>query len=792
MFRREWRQQVLVLALLSLAVAGAVFGATTAYNMTPSADAGFGAADRRIRLDGSDPAVMQADLETVRSWFGTVEVIGHRYLPVPGSVESVELRFQDPAGPLGAPMLARGGGRYPVADGEVAVTDAVAETFQVGVGDSFEIYAQVRTVVGLVENPADLDEEFVLMPPAPPAARDSLTILVKGEARAFDDGPRGALPSLSDSQRRGTTEKAAAAAITLALATVVMLLVCLVAAAGFVVVAHRRLRQLGMLAAIGATPRHLRLVVLANGIVVGGVAAVVGTAVALLAWVATGSRLEAAAGHRIDRFDVPWWLLATCVCLAVATSTVAAWWPARTAARVPITRALSGRPPRPRPARRSAVVAVVFLGAGFACLAVGNDAPADESNPLLVMAGTVAIVLGILFASPVAIRALAATAGRLPVAVRLALRDLARHQARSGAALAAISLGLAISTAIVVLATTTAPTPESGNLSDRQVLVRVGDAEPVIPDRSDDDLLRLGSEVDRWAASLPGATVLALQVAVSPSTGERRNGEAVNPVAILGRLVGADTVRDVGVLYVATPEVLAHVGRDPAQLSAETDVLTSQRGELYFANVADRTLATTPVSRIEPLEAPDYSSAPRSLITPAGIQRHGLEAAGAGWLVTTASPFTSAQLAEVRALAAGAGLTVEARRGQGGLGALRSGATAAGMLLALCILAMTVGLIRSEAGRDLRTLTAAGATSRARRTITATTAGGLALLAVTLGTAGAYIALVAGYLDDLDPLTRVPLLHLSVSAVGIPLAAAAAGWLLAGREPPFLARPALE
>jgi putative ABC transport system permease protein len=114
------------------------------------------------------------------------------------------------------------------------------------------------------------------------------------------------------------------------------------------------------------------------------------------------------------------------------------------------------------------------------------------------------------------------------------------------------------------------------------------------------------------------------------------------------------------------------------------------------------------------------------------------------------------------------------------------------MLLALCILAMTVGLIRSEAGRDLRTLTAAGATSRVRRTITATTAGGLALLAVTLGTAGAYIALVAGYLDDLDPLRRVPLLHLSVSAVGIPLAAAVAGWLLAGREPPFLARPALD
>ena len=38
-------------------------------------------------------------------------------------------------------------------------------------------------------------------------------------------------------------------------------------------------------------------------------------------------------------------------------------------------------------------------------------------------------------------------------------------------------------------------------------------------------------------------------------------------------------------------------------------------------------------------------------------------------------------------------------------------ATAAGALLALAILAMTVGLIRSESAGDLRTLTATGATA---------------------------------------------------------------------------------
>ena len=114
------------------------------------------------------------------------------------------------------------------------------------------------------------------------------------------------------------------------------------------------------------------------------------------------------------------------------------------------------------------------------------------------------------------------------------------------------------------------------------------------------------------------------------------------------------------------------------------------------------------------------------------------------------------------------------------------------MLLALAILAMTVGLIRSEAGRDLRTLIATGATSTTRRAVTASTAGALAFAAMVLGIAAAYVALVAGYAHDLKELGNVPVLELAITVVGVPLIAAAAGWLLAGREPPSLARRALD
>jgi putative ABC transport system permease protein len=114
------------------------------------------------------------------------------------------------------------------------------------------------------------------------------------------------------------------------------------------------------------------------------------------------------------------------------------------------------------------------------------------------------------------------------------------------------------------------------------------------------------------------------------------------------------------------------------------------------------------------------------------------------------------------------------------------------MLLALGILALTVGLIRSETAGDLRTLTAAGAASRTRRTLTAATTGALALLGAVLGTLGAYAALIAWHVDELGTLRRVPVGYLAVVIVGLPLAATAAGWLLAGRQPPSLARQPLE
>ena len=74
--------------------------------------------------------------------------------------------------------------------------------------------------------------------------------------------------------------------ISIAAAVLGMLLIALVGVGGFTVLAQRRLRAIGMLAAQGATQRHIRLVVRANGAATGIVGAIAGAVLGFLAWLA--------------------------------------------------------------------------------------------------------------------------------------------------------------------------------------------------------------------------------------------------------------------------------------------------------------------------------------------------------------------------------------------------------------------------------------------------------------------------------------------------------------------------
>ena len=62
-------------------------------------------------------------------------------------------------------MLALLDGRYPKAPDEVALTDDAASLLSAHIGERVELGGVARTVVGMVENPTELDDEFALVAP---------------------------------------------------------------------------------------------------------------------------------------------------------------------------------------------------------------------------------------------------------------------------------------------------------------------------------------------------------------------------------------------------------------------------------------------------------------------------------------------------------------------------------------------------------------------------------------------------------------------------------------------------
>jgi putative ABC transport system permease protein len=827
LFRREWQQQVLVLALIGFSVAATTVGVALAYNAVQPQDAMFGTANSSMTFSGSD----HADVTAAEKAFGAVDEIDDTNIPIPGSLNTLDLRAQDPNGKYGHPTLRLVTGHFPSGTVEIALTTGAAATFNAHIGDGFVANGHTRRVVGIVENPLNLNDEFALVAPGQVASPGQVTILFDATAKQVDAfQPTGNAMGIGT---RGTLNKTTAAVVVLALETIGLLFVGLVAAAGFAVMAQRRLRALGMLGALGATDRHVRLAMVANGAVVGVVGSLTGAAVGLIAWIALAPTFERLIKHRIGRLHLPWWAIAASMVLAVVTAVVAAWWPARSAARSSIVAALSGRPSPPKPAHRFFGVGGFLLAGGVGCLAFAHR---STPNTFLIVAGMVATTFGMLFVGPLFIRGLAAVGRRAPIALRLALRDLARYQARSAAALGAISLALAIAATVTISAAAAAVPPAEANLANNQAIIYLGsggggsapgDGSAAIPERTGAEVHSLQPRVDALAASLHAQAVIPLTEAVDPASPTVSPGTTVADVtATLGKVQTVTHGGQKGIeitdeipLYVATPALLAYYGISPSAINANTDVITGRSDLGGFVVIAprggptpcDSSQARCPANGAKPtpgpatprgpdewhptiqtLTLPRYTSAPGTLLTMRALQEFGLRSVTAGWFIQTRSPLTTAQINSARQSAAAAGITIETRQKQTSNAELRYGATAVGLLVALGVLAMTVGLIRSETANELRTLAATGATSTTRRTLTSATAGALALLGALLGTGGAYTALIAWHRSDLHPLTRVPYLDLVVIIVGLPLIAITAGWLLAGREPPSIAHQPLE
>jgi putative ABC transport system permease protein len=412
-------------------------------------------------------------------------------------------------------------------------------------------------------------------------------------------------------------------------------------------------------------------------------------------------------------------------------------------------------------------------------------------------------------AAPAGLALLARLARRAPVVVRLALRDLARYRARSGAALGAISLSVLIAVLICVTAAArygSAIDYVGPNLAPNQLIIypQLAFTTPNAP------CLR-----DPGGCPAPTRAQLAVMARqardIAGSLGSRNVIQLETTDSQLQRAAAGRTWD--GAVYVATPQLLRAYGLSAAQVSPGTDIATRRPGlssttkmrllygAVKFGPIDPGTPCLpsdcAPNPKIQEIGSlPSGTSAPNTVITEHAVRQFHLTISTVGWLVQTPNPVTASQISAAQHAAGPAGMIVESRNSIPSFTEILDVATTFGILLALGILAMSVWLVSSETASNLRTLTAAGASATARRAITAATAGALALTGAFAGLVAGYVAAIgffrASQLDNLSALTSIPVANLLLIGVGMPLIAVAGGWLLAGREPKAIGRLPLE
>ena len=834
LFRREWRQQLMILLLVIVAVAAIVVGATVAVNTPQPANFGFGTASDLATFQvatspsnagkgsGQSLANVEAQIAALRHRFGTVQVIENETRHVPGSTQTYQLRAQDPHGPYGGPMLQLLSGRYPTGPNEIAVTPGLASELNLHVGDTWPTGG--RTVVGIVQNPQSLLDQFALVPPGQVTNPTQVDVLFN--APGVDPSRIGS--NVSTPATVANNNAFNPETIVLGVATVGMLLIALVSIGGFTVLAQRRMRALGMLESMGATDRNVRLVIRANGVIVGVVGALVGFALGLVLWLAYRPHNEQSAHHLISMFALPWAVIVPSMVLAVVATLVAADRPARAITRVPVVSALAGRPAPPRQIHRSAIPGVVALVIGFIFFSF-SGAAGHGGGIIWLIPGFVALITGIILVSPFFLAVLARVGRRAPIAIRLPLRDMARYRARSGSALSAISLGVMI--AVIICAVAVA---RYGNVFDHVGPNMAANTLNVYsPPPAGTQVFNPGQRGSQTAPAPPSvqsqeATVHAIASAVGAKDVVELDQPAVNlqnPSAS-GRQWN-------GPIYVATPALLRAYGINPSSIPSDVDILSS-RPDLAGSGVQltwsggskGGGLLTGPGAQGSPVggvgpgntnscepgsclahpviqeesQLPTGTSAPNTVITESLLHRLGLQSQNSlsGWMLQSDNAVNTVQLRQANALAAAGDLSIESKNDAPSSSEIVNWATVFGIALALGILAMSVGLIRSETASDLRTLTATGASSRTRRALTAVTAGGLAFLGALLGTVAAYVGLAGFFRSNQlegglsDIVNHVPWSNLFLLVIAMPIAAALIGWVLAGREPADIATRPME
>ncbi|NUW34928.1 ABC transporter permease [Nonomuraea sp. SMC257] len=370
-------------------------------------------------------------------------------------------------------------GRFAATRDEIVVAPALADA-GVRVGDTLKVtrWDRPRKVVGIAENPnRPGDMELISLPgsvllkdnapnfwladtPAPLQWDDvrrlnAVGLMVSSRA-VIEAGETPGDSYLRDERLQNDT--------LLWVATIVIIVVMetvLLAGPAFAVGLRRRRRELAVIAAQGGSAAHLRAIVLADGLVLGGAATVLGVPLGVGgAWLA--APYVARSGTPLGPLDVPWGQVLGVAALGLVSGLVAAVVPAVQAARQSPVQVLSGREGevgeiRARGGRPVLGLVLVLLGLGATAAAL----LVTHERRLAIVMASVLVVLGLVALMPRLVRFMGRLAPGLPLPARLSVRDAVRHRTRTASAAAAVMAATMAAVAVGVGVTSANATDEA-------------------------------------------------------------------------------------------------------------------------------------------------------------------------------------------------------------------------------------------------------------------------------------------------------------------------------------------
>jgi putative ABC transport system permease protein len=481
------------------------------------------------------------------------------------------------------------------------------------------------------------------------------------------------------------------------------------------------------------------------------------------------------------------------VVVAASVALLAAAVPAWIASRQDVVAVLAGRRGDRKPGRRSPVVGVVLLAIGIGLAVLGSRQSAGD---LLIAVAAVVSVFGMIFLVPVVVVGVARLGRRMPLPLRYAVRDAARHRTRTVPAVAAVAATVA---GVVTLSI--------ANSSDQAQAK--ADYDPLLPQG-------LSSVV----VNRPHPDWAAVTAAVTRTAGGARvetvHGVATRQMFDL-RPPGHQALRAGSSSPYPTPVLVSDGSDEATQTLVSPSLSAEQEGQVQTALASGRAVVFTqdPVAgdhvrlRLghERLELPTVfvpvgtrMMATAAVLPPSLLQRIDVAENESGLLLAGA-PLTASQEDDLRQVLGGLDSASDLYVEHGyqtanaekivlwilfGLGAiLMLGGTLTATFLAL-----------SDARPDLATLSAVGASPRTRR-------GVAAAYALAVGFVGAVLGAAVGFIPGVAvtyPLTRgfdpgdpshyldIPWTLIGGLVIALPLFTALVVGLLARSRLPVVAR----